>query len=943
MNESRYSKAELEEKLDDILCAALSSRRSAAAIAAGIAPLARAEQDFVLAWAEVAAQNVAELGYQFTAQAPQALAVLGRSGAEKWLLRALDAYDKEGLYPACAALKDLAGFKRASDAAGEGVALTEVARVLELFLRGLAGRRLQLEPATDIWTDTEIIFLPERIAAYPAREQNFRLYKAIVVHHWAQARYGTFNLELAPVLAGYAVPERALAWLNLLEALRLESQIGRGFPGLAALLAALRPAHPASLAAANARLSCPGSAVADSVSLLGEFYSLALPEPFPYMGSLHPERAAEVRGERIAKERRALYTELAQLRLAAQAERGEAEAGEPELDVDSAFDTLEFELEIDGEAVAPPEEVAKLMRSIIQDFGEIPEEYLLASGPGAYAAEALPPAEAAGEPGETQAAGGRLYDEWDFRRRDYRKDWCVLFESDVLAGDPGYVAAVRARYAGQIAQLRRRFEALRGEDRLARRQYEGEDIDFDAVVEAYADRKSGIEASERLFVQRRRIERNIAVMFMVDMSGSTKGWINACEREALVLLCEALEALGRPLRDLRLLRLDAQALRHLSHQDLRRDLWRGGARPHRRRRAARLHAHGRGDPASFRHPQRSRGEDAHPVHPVRRQARRFSRRLPRRLRHRGHAPGADRSAPVRHPSVLRHHRRRGARLSAAHVRSGELGADRRRRPVAAQNGGSVPAPDQLKRCAPLCRRARTWENAARGLQFPVRAPVPRHAHFIRPANFISWSSPLQIVCLDLEGVLVPEIWIEFSQRTGIPELAKTTRDEPDYDKLMRGRIDILGARGLGLSDIQDVIAGMQPLEGAREFLDWLRAQEYQVVILSDTYYQFAAPLMRALGYPTLFCHELVVDAGGRVRDYRLRMKDQKRASVKAFKQLNFRTIAAGDSYNDTAMLAEADAGILFCPPDNVVAEFPQFPVTRDYEELRRAVVGASSA
>ncbi len=194
--------------------------------------------------------------------------------------------------------------------------------------------------------------------------------------------------------------------------------------------------------------------------------------------------------------------------------------------------------------MAPPEEVAKLMRSIIQDFGEIPEEYLLASGPGAYAAEALPPDEAAGELGETRAAGGRLYDEWDFRRRDYRKEWCVLFESDVLQGDPGYVAAVRARYAGQIAQLRRRFEALRGEDRLARRQHEGEDIDFDAVVEAYADRKSGIEASERLFVQRRRTERNIAVMFMVDMSGSTKGWINACEREALVLLCEALEALG---------------------------------------------------------------------------------------------------------------------------------------------------------------------------------------------------------------------------------------------------------------------------------------------------------------------------------------------------------------------------------------------------------------
>ncbi len=201
---------------------------------------------------------------------------------------------------------------------------------------------------------------------------------------------------------------------------------------------------------------------------------------------------------------------------------------------------------------------------------------------------------------------------------------------------------------------------------------------------------------------------------------------------------------------------------------------------------------------------------------------------------------------------------------------------------------------------------------------------------------------MQIVCLDLEGVLIPEIWIEFSQRAGIPELAKTTRDEPDYDKLMRGRLEILGRRGLGLPDIQEVIAGMRVLEGAREFLDWLR-EDYQVVILSDTYYQFAAPLMRALGHPTLFCHELVVDADGRVRDYRLRMKDQKRESVKAFRDLNFHTIAAGDSYNDTGMLAAAHAGILFCPPPNVAAEFPQFPVASDYGELRRAILEARQA
>ena len=201
---------------------------------------------------------------------------------------------------------------------------------------------------------------------------------------------------------------------------------------------------------------------------------------------------------------------------------------------------------------------------------------------------------------------------------------------------------------------------------------------------------------------------------------------------------------------------------------------------------------------------------------------------------------------------------------------------------------------------------------------------------------------MQIVCLDLEGVLVPEIWIEFSQRTGIPELAKTTRDEPDYDKLMRGRLEILGRRGLGLPDIQKVIADMRALAGAREFLDWLR-ERYQVVILSDTYYQFAAPLMRQLGHPTLFCHELVVDPDGRVRDYRLRMKDQKCASVKAFRDLNFRTVAAGDSYNDTSMLAAAHAGILFCPPAHVAAEFPHFPVARSYGELRRAILDVSEA
>ncbi|MDP2286840.1 MAG: bifunctional phosphoserine phosphatase/homoserine phosphotransferase ThrH [Pseudohongiella sp.] len=200
---------------------------------------------------------------------------------------------------------------------------------------------------------------------------------------------------------------------------------------------------------------------------------------------------------------------------------------------------------------------------------------------------------------------------------------------------------------------------------------------------------------------------------------------------------------------------------------------------------------------------------------------------------------------------------------------------------------------------------------------------------------------MEIACLDLEGVLVPEIWIDFSERTGIEELRATTRDIPDYDVLMQQRLRILRDHGLGLPDIQQVIAGMAPMPGAREFVDWLR-ERFQVVILSDTYYEFAQPLMRQLGFPTLLCHRLESDEKGMIVNYHLRQKDPKRQSVKAFHSLNYRCIAAGDSYNDTTMLAEAEAGILFRAPDNVKREFPQFPAVHEYDDLKREFLKASN-
>lgn len=200
---------------------------------------------------------------------------------------------------------------------------------------------------------------------------------------------------------------------------------------------------------------------------------------------------------------------------------------------------------------------------------------------------------------------------------------------------------------------------------------------------------------------------------------------------------------------------------------------------------------------------------------------------------------------------------------------------------------------------------------------------------------------MHIICLDLEGVLIPEVWIKLAEATGIKELLVTTRDLPDYDVLMKQRLRILDEHGLGMREIQEVVSSMEPLEGAVDFIRWIREQ-YQVVILSDTYYEFVMPLIAKLGHPTLLCHKLKTDASGKLTDYVLRQPDPKRQAVKALHALKYKIIAAGDSYNDTNMLSEADAGILFHAPDNVIAEFPQYPAVHTYAELQQEILKATA-
>ena len=190
-----------------------------------------------------------------------------------------------------------------------------------------------------------------------------------------------------------------------------------------------------------------------------------------------------------------------------------------------------------------------------------------------------------------------------------------------------------------------------------------------------------------------------------------------------------------------------------------------------------------------------------------------------------------------------------------------------------------------------------------------------------------------LTCLDMEGVLTPEIWLAVAAKTGIADLKVTTRDIPDYDELMKFRLKILAEHRVGISDIRNVVGELRPLEGASAFLNWLRSR-CQVVILSDTFYDLVAPLMQQLKYPSIFCNALDIDEEGFIRNYHLRQPDQKRHAVVALKSLNFHVLAAGDSYNDISMLKEADAGVLFCPPDSIKSEFPQFPVTQSYSQLK---------
>ncbi len=530
-------------------------------LAAELTALARDDQDFILGWIRRIASTHITLAWQFGRRAPTLLPRMERRLLEAWAVHTCDVFDRTGLQNALRVMEQVDSFdetQHRNDAAG--ALFEEAAPILGNFVCGLSGRRLRIEEGDAAWTDGERIVLPPLIAALPDPDDNFQLAKATVALLWAQTRFGSLRVDHAAIAAAYDDPERALVCLYALETLRLTARIACELPGLHRQMLRLRgqldPALPQRWRPFEAALASPDATVDDSLALLDAAYAEADCPHWSDQGTLRPEAIAAARAARLDKEKARLRIKLAELldehaaALSNPLAKPQAAADPPrEIEVTPRDENgqLDFEITLDGAPLAPPDNVKQLLTSVYLDFGDIPPEYLSPAGDGEYDPDLVfdqPEDPDAVWQGTYHEKGAELYPEWDHGRQHYRKNWCVMREKSVTPVYDSFYRGTLGKYAGVVKHLRRKFEALRDENRLDKRQTQGDEIDLDALIEALADSRDGREMSDRLFVRQHRAERNIAVAFLVDMSGSTQGWINEAEREALILLCEALELLG---------------------------------------------------------------------------------------------------------------------------------------------------------------------------------------------------------------------------------------------------------------------------------------------------------------------------------------------------------------------------------------------------------------
>jgi len=551
----------IRKDLEKLTSGALSRHKGLEDLISTIAALESEKQSFIYEWTELIARSNNELAAHFICKSPNAFSHMELEGVMSWVEHAVTTFDNRGLGFAIEALEDVGAFASKFASRSVQCEFEATSNFLRYFVRGLGGRDLRVANDRSTYTDTESLFVPDTLEIFPVAEQNFTLYKLIAVHLWAQTWYGTWRYSVVEKLMRHMASEDVIPVFNRLECLRLDACLARDFPGLAREFDMF--GHTDSETAelwetwrSRAEPLLQSEATAeDSLRLLSEFKDLPLPSLKHYQGEMYADKVRESLSARIEREKLEFQQAMQDIRNAPNAENDgengedaqkqllELMMGEEGGEEDSE---LNFQLTMGGNATNIPDHLQDLIGSILQDFGEIPEEHLRPIDLGQYRDE-LQPQNATGEDGnesESNPIGAFKYHEWDCMRQRFRDDFCTLRELPVTPGDESFVEETLNKHRGLLKSIKKTFEAVLGESRLQRRQSDGDDIDLEAIIEAYTDFSNGREMSEYLYTRYRNQDRNIAVMFMVDMSGSTLGWVNDAERESLVLLCEALEMLG---------------------------------------------------------------------------------------------------------------------------------------------------------------------------------------------------------------------------------------------------------------------------------------------------------------------------------------------------------------------------------------------------------------
>ncbi len=560
---------ELQLRMELLVEPVLSVQNSVFEPAKELAGSAKVDQDRFLNTIEKICNTSIELGFSFCQFGPQSLKLVDEENWDDWIANLLTIYDKNGMDDCINTMRNVESYVTSLSLAPSSVALNEVSRILESFVMGLSGRYLGIEANDELYTDTELIRLPEISSLFNKREDNFTLYKAMAVHQWAQTWFGTWRMNVEALIKRFKDPDRALSIFHKLETIRLDARIKNELPGIARAMQALSEQQENNIQdnlsknwqRAFLELSKPTATVQDTMFFLEAVYKdEQMPVDKIYQGSLNPHETRLAIEAREIKEKQSLKDKLTLLQQELEkmsrentknesgeisvdsiAENGEKGFSIKEIEDDGMPDGFKIELQFDEKAIEPPEDIQQLLASILQDQGSIPDEYLVTDY---NYAENEEESEGNLEVIEENIENVFFYDEWDHSRQKYRKDWCHLKEIEVRPIHNNFVNNTLHKHRGLLKHLHRTFEALREDDKRMKRQPFGDDIDLDAVIDAFTDTKIGMEASENLFTKSRKVDRNIAVMFMIDMSGSTSGWINEMEREALILLCESLEILG---------------------------------------------------------------------------------------------------------------------------------------------------------------------------------------------------------------------------------------------------------------------------------------------------------------------------------------------------------------------------------------------------------------